>query len=90
MKRYKVCGGIGNILDTVGFFVCDSLEEAEEIGKKHAMALYQDCEGDCDMMSWEDCKNQMIALGIDYSEEKVDEYYKDVMSCWLVYSASEY
>lgn len=89
MKRYKVYGGIGSIFDFLGIFVCDSLEEAEEIGKKYAMALYQDCEGDYDMMSWEDCKNQMVALGEDYSEEKVDRYYRDVMSCWLVYSAME-
>ena len=42
MKKYKV---YGEILDFIGIFVCDSLEEAEEIGKKYAMAVYKDFEG---------------------------------------------
>ena len=88
MKKYKVYGGIGEILDFVGVFVCDSLEEAEEIGKKYAMAVYKDFKGTYEMMSREDCKAQMKKLNLEVTKEKVDRYYEDVMSCWLVYSAS--
>jgi hypothetical protein len=91
MKKYKIYGGIGGkIWDFIGFFVCDSLEEAEEIGRKYAMGIYQGYEGTYDMMSWEDCKAQMEKLNIEITKEKVDEYYEQVMSCWLTYSALEY
>lgn len=89
MKKYKIYGGLGENIDFIGTFVCESLEEAEEIGRKYSMAIYQGFEGSYDMMSWENCKHTLKAFNPNATKEEIDRYYQDVMNCWLVYSATE-
>lgn len=92
MKKYKVYGGLGSCFGGnkfVGFFICDSQQEAKEIGRKFAMAIYQDFEGLYSMMTRENCKTKMEMLGLDTSEEKVNEYYKQTIELWLDYTATE-
>lgn len=54
------------------------------------MARYQDFEGLYSMMTRENCKTRMAMLGLNIiDEDKVDEYYQQVMELWLEYSATE-
>lgn len=69
-----------------GTYEYDNEEEALNDAYRMAEEEYQSYEGYHGIMSWSDCKEDLIeSYGEDISEEDVDLYYLETMESWISY-----
>lgn len=55
--------------------------------KHYALAVeeYQSYEGCHGIMSWDDCREDLIDSSFDYDDEAVDDRYQEELESWLSY-----
>lgn len=91
MAKFDIYAGLGGGFGGAHFHLTDefdSEEEAVEYAHYLAVEEYKSYEGCNGILSWEDCKQDLIESygSIDYDEE-VDDYYLHEIEAWIEYWA---
>lgn len=62
-----------------------SMDEALKDAYALAVEEYQSYEVCHGIMSWDDCREDLIDSGFDYDDEAVDDRYQEELESWLSY-----
>ena len=83
---YRIYAGMGGGFggaNYVGWLETDDREEAESYAREIAIEEYQSYEGCHGIMSWDDCRKDLIeSFGEEPSEEDVDTHYREEIESW--------
>lgn len=83
-------GGFGGA-QSLGIFDFNNEEEALQEARNAAIEEYESYEGCHGILSWEECKEDLIAsFGIEYAtEDNVDMAYLEEIESWIEYYVEE-
>ena len=86
MPWFKIYAGLGGSFGGAnyqGTYEYNTREEAEEDACLMAEEEYQSYEGYHGIMSWDDCREDLIeSCGEEPSEEDVDTHYREEIESW--------
>lgn len=83
-------GGFGGA-QSLGVFDFNDEEEALQAARNAAIEEYKSYEGCHGILSWEECKEDLIeSFGIEYAtEDDVDNAYLEEIESWIEYCVEE-
>lgn len=94
--KFNLYAGLSGGFNSVQFHCTeefDDHEEAESAARDLAIEEYQSYEGYHGILSWEDCRDEIIEeLGenAEIDEEDIDLHYIEEVESWIVYYAKPY
>lgn len=82
--RYKIYAGLSGAIYQM---IEDYASMEDELEDAYALAVeeYQSYEGCHGLMSWDDCRKDLIDSGFDHDDETVDDHYQEELESWLSY-----
>lgn len=86
--KYRIYAGLGGSFGGATYQMTGdyaSMDEALEEARALAVEEYQSYEGYHGIMSWDDCREDLIDSGFDYDNEAVDDHYQEEVESWLSY-----
>lgn len=86
--KYKIYAGLSGGFGGATYQKTEdysSMDEALEDAYALAVEEYQSYEGCHSIMSWDDCREDLIDSGFDYDDEAVDNRYQEELESWLSY-----
>lgn len=90
MTKYSIYAGMGGSFGGAVFQLFEefnSLEEAQECAYQLALEQYQSYEGLHGILSWEDCRQDLLDSYPDMKidDEDVDAHYQEELESWIEY-----
>lgn len=90
MPKYSLYAGLGGGFGGAHYQYSDdfiSLSEAEECVYRLALEEYQSYEGSHGILSWEDCREDLLDSfpDIEIDDEDVDQRYQEEVESWIEY-----
>lgn len=94
MAKYEIFAGMGGGFggaQSHGIFEFDSIAEAEQTAYELAIEEYQSYEGCHGIMSWDDCREDLIeSFGDeDITDEDINAHYQEEIESWISYYIKE-
>lgn len=86
--EYKIYAGLSGGFGGANYQKTEdysSMDEALEEAYALAVEEYQSYEGCHGIMSWDDCREDLIDSGFDYDDGAVDDRYQEELESWLSY-----
>lgn len=86
--KYKIYAGLSGGFGGATYQMTEdyaSKDEAMQEAYELAVEQYQSYEGCHGILSWEDCKQDLIDSGFEHYDEAVDEHYSEEIEAWIDY-----
>lgn len=83
--KYKIYAGLSGGFGGATYQKTEDYSSMDEDAYALAVEEYQSYEGCHGIMSWDDCREDLIDSGFDYDDEAVDDRYQEELESWLSY-----